>query len=89
MICTYFRFQFNPTLGKDLEDALLKLFNGMKDEFLIPDFVLKQNITTIFKNKGSRQDMDNDRGIFTLTDFGASVRRSSGRRSGGRLLAMT
>ena len=56
-------------MGKDLEDALLKLLNGIKEEFLIPDFVLKQNITTIFKNKGSRQDMDNDRGIFILTVF--------------------
>ena len=29
--------------------------------------MIKQNITTIFKNKGSRQDMENDRGIFILS----------------------
>ena len=29
--------------------------------------MLVENITTIFKNKGSRFDMDNDRGIFILT----------------------
>ena len=56
-------------VGRDLEEALLKLFNGIKDEFTVPDFVLKQNITTIFKNKGSRLDMNNDRGIFILTAF--------------------
>ena len=56
-------------VGGDLEEALLKLFNGIKDEFIVPDFVLKQNITTIFKNKGSRLDLDNDRGIFILTAF--------------------
>ena len=25
------------------------------------------NITSLYKNKGSRQDLDNDRGIFTVT----------------------
>ena len=33
----------------------------------IPMFMTLSNITTIYKNKGSRMDMNNDRGIFILT----------------------
>ena len=54
-------------LGKDLEKALLDFFNGIKDTFFIPNFLAKENISTIYKNKGSRLDMENDRGIFILT----------------------
>ena len=53
--------------GIDLEDSLLMLFNGMKDNVEFPEYILRQNITTIYKNKGSRLDMENDRGIFILS----------------------
>ena len=55
--------------GDDLENALLLLFNGIKNNCEIPEFMIKQNITTIYKNKGSRQDMENDRGIFILSSL--------------------
>ena len=42
------------------------LFNGIKEHFHIPIYILLENITTIFK-RGSRFDMNNDRGIFILT----------------------
>ena len=35
----------------------------------MPTFMQLSNITTLYKNKGSRFDMDNDRGIFILTVF--------------------
>ena len=54
-------------IGKHLEDSLLKLFNGIKENFYIPEFLARENICTIYKNKGSRLEMDNDRGIFILT----------------------
>ena len=54
-------------LGKDLKEALLKLFNGVKSNMHIPMFMSLSNITTIFKNKGSRMDLNNDRGIFIQT----------------------
>ena len=54
-------------IGTDLEDALLELFNGIKETFYIPEFLAKQNISSIFKNKGSRLEMNNERGIFILT----------------------
>ena len=34
-------------IGKDLEDALLKLVNGTKENFFIPEFYVRENICTI------------------------------------------
>ena len=39
----------------------------IKSRHEVPSFMNLQNITTIYKNKGSRLDLDNDRGIFILT----------------------
>ena len=52
--------------GEDMENALLLLLNGIKLNFYFPEYILRQNITTIFK-KGSRLEMNNDRGIFILS----------------------
>ena len=61
---------FKPSvIGKDLKEALLKLINGIKREFFFPLEVLKSNITSIYKRKGSRLSMENDRGIFGLSIF--------------------
>ena len=54
-------------IGEDLETALLRLFNGIKENFHIPEFMKKENICTIYKKKGSRLEMNNERGIFILT----------------------
>ena len=54
-------------IGKDLKDALILLFNGTKINQLLPMFMALSDITTIYKNKGSRLDLNNDRGIFILT----------------------
>ena len=54
-------------IGIDLKKALLLLFNGCKDRQVIPNFMTFSNITSIFKNKGSRLLLDNDRGIFIQT----------------------
>ena len=59
---------FKPgVIGKDLKLGIVDLFNGIKCEFYLPDFLQFANITTIYKKKGSRQDMDNDRGIFVVS----------------------
>ena len=55
------------TIGTDMKIALLNLFNEIKSNQFIPDFMKLSNITSIYKNKGSRADLDNDRGIFILT----------------------
>ena len=52
--------------GSDLKLALLHLFNGIKSHQYVPIFINLSNITTIFK-RGSRFDLNNDRGIFILT----------------------
>ena len=52
-------------IGKDLKDALILLFNGTKINQLLPMFMALSDITTIYKNKGSRLDLNNDRGILS------------------------
>ena len=41
--------------------------NKIKNEVKIPELFRLKNISTIYKNKGSKSDLDNDRGIFTST----------------------
>ena len=55
--------------GSDLVESLLLLYNGIKKSFHIPRYMLLENITTVLKKKGSRFDLNNDRGIFILTVF--------------------
>ena len=59
---------FKPEVaGEDLKTGLLALFNNIKENLIVPDFMNLQNITSIYKSKGSRMDMNNERGIFILT----------------------
>ena len=59
---------FKPgTIGCDLERALLSLFNSCKLNQTIPKYMTLSNITSIFKNKGSRLSLENERGIFIQT----------------------
>ena len=59
---------FKPgIIGYDLKLGLLNLFNKIKDNQYVPEFMNLQNITSIYKSKGSRLDMNNERGIFILT----------------------
>ena len=50
---------------------MLELFNRIKSEKHIPDFIRKADITTIYKGKGQKCDLENDRGIFLVTIFRA------------------
>ena len=54
-------------IGIDLQQALLCLFNLCKSEQKLPDYMALSNVTSIFKNKGSRTNLENDRGIFLQT----------------------
>ena len=59
---------FKPgTIGCDLKSAILGLMNGIKFNMEFPLFTQLSNITTIYKRRGSRLDMNNDRGIFILS----------------------
>ena len=56
---------FKPDVaGSDLIDAILLLMNRIKSEQKVPEDILYANITTIYKGKGSKMDMKNDRGVF-------------------------
>ena len=59
----------NEVAGKELKNSMLILFNKMKDENYIPDFIRKADVTTIYKGKGEKCDLENDRGIFLVTVF--------------------
>ena len=45
------------------------MMNGIKKEKKFPDFVCFSNICSIYKSKGSRDSIDNERGIFLLSSF--------------------
>ena len=53
--------------GRNLKLSLLTFVNRMKAQNLIPDFVRLADISTIYKGKGSKSELINDRGIFIVT----------------------
>ena len=59
---------FKPgILGEQMKFATLSLMNDIKQSLVIPKQMKLSNITSIWKKKGSRMDMSNERGIFVLT----------------------
>ena len=59
---------FKPeNTGKDLKKAVLDLMNLVLETLEIPEFMQLADISSIFKNKNSRMDLANDRGIFLLS----------------------
>ena len=55
--------------GTNLKASMLTMFNKMKNENYIPDFIRKADITTIYKGKGEKYDLKNDRGVFIVSIF--------------------
>ena len=61
---------FKPEVaGQDFQNSLLILLNKVKDELRIPDFMELANIVSIYKGKGEKMDLENDRGIFIVNKF--------------------
>ena len=59
---------FKPNVaGHDLKLAILKMVNRIKEEGMIPEVLKYCNISSIFKNKGSKSDFSAYRGIFRVT----------------------
>ena len=56
----------NDVVGNNLKKSLLIMFNGIKDEGIIPEFMNYSNITTVPK-KGSKIELKNQRGIFRVS----------------------
>ena len=56
--------------GPDAVNAIRLLMNRLKEDTAVGVPLLSlANISTIYKNKGSRMDLENDRGIFNLGVF--------------------
>ena len=59
---------FKPGVaGCDVIKSLLLMSNKAKDECDISDFLQLTNITSIYKHRGSKSDLNNDRGIFNVS----------------------
>ena len=59
---------FQPNVaGHDLKIATLKLLNRIREEQIYPEALEVYNISSIYKNKGSRNSFDN--GIFRVPIF--------------------
>ena len=58
---------FKPGVaGSDLFQSLLMLCNKVKEECEIPTFMEWTNISSIYKNKGPKTDLNSDRGVFNV-----------------------
>ena len=55
--------------GHDLKVSMLLLFNKIKAANHIPEFMRNADVATIYKGKGEKCDLKNDRGIFLITTF--------------------
>ena len=61
---------FKPgCIGEGLKQAVLSLLNQSKDCYELAEIMKMANITSIWKLKGSKMELSNDRGIFVLTVF--------------------
>ena len=59
---------FKPeNAGEDLKLALLKMSNEIKKQQIFPKALGMCNISSLYKNKGSKKDFNNYRGIFRVT----------------------
>ena len=63
---------FKPgVIGQDLFDSLLYLLNQTKHTLTVPKFMELCSIVAIYKGKGEKSDLQNDRGIFLVNIFRA------------------
>ena len=52
--------------GADLKSSLVKMFNLIRYSQDYPDILKPSNITSLYKKKGEKSNLDNDRGIFSV-----------------------
>ena len=61
---------FKPdVIAQDLFESMLMLFNEVKETQNVPEFMELCNIVGIYKGKGEKMDLNNDRGIFIVNIF--------------------
>ena len=54
-------------IGDDLKSSILLLMNKIKEQIRDPEFMELANVTSFWKGKGPRDDIDFERGIFILS----------------------
>ena len=52
--------------GNDLENSKLMMFNEIKKDIAFPEFMEFLKIIGIYKGKGSKIKLENERGIFIV-----------------------
>ena len=52
--------------GNDLKISLLKFYNRTKREQIYPEILQYSNISSFYKKKGDKSDLNNDRGVFNV-----------------------
>ena len=52
--------------GRDLKLSMLKMFNLTKGLNIYPSILQPSNISSIYKNKGRKDDLNSDRGVFNV-----------------------
>ena len=61
---------FKPGVaGEDFQLSFLIMANKIKKEIFVPKFMEFANIVSIYKGKGSKMNLENDRGIFIVNVF--------------------
>ena len=56
-------------IGADLKESLFLLYSQIKEELVVPEIMENANITSIYKGKGQKNDIQNERGIFGMNIF--------------------
>ena len=60
---------FTEKAGKDLKLSMLYLFNNIKETNQIPEFMKIADISSIYKGKGSKNNLKSERGIFIVSVY--------------------
>ena len=67
---------FRPeNIGNQLLESLLMLCNQVKDQQTIPSFFMLTDITSIYKGKGPKCDLNSDRGIFSVSKIRSIIEK--------------
>ena len=53
--------------GKDLARSLVIMMNNIKNQLKVPSVFRKKNINPLYKGKGSKAEIENERGVFNCT----------------------
>ena len=56
-----------PYAGADLYNSLTILFQMIRNNLIVPNFLQQMSITSFYKNKGLRCDLSNERGVFNVS----------------------